>query len=244
MSEVVDTLLYAFRIYAVSFSELQDDLMQWRAYGGASGGYSIGFDFSSIKLRRTISGASFYDDTLLAKVIYNRDLQVKIFEIVIDRVREGARRLYQSYKRGQFGAQSKYLEDSLISDFSMNIVIPIADWLLRFKNPKFTSEQEWRLIRYIIDPDAKSIDPDAKSGIELIYPRHYRVGRGGLCSYVELRLPISEKSTEAKFPIAIVWQGPNKEPRLFASLIQECLVSFGYDSEDVNVRVSQVPTRF
>lgn len=235
MADVIETLLSAFRIYAISFSESPDDLIQWKSYGGGMGGYSIGFDFKDMNFHRTISGASVDDDMLLVKAIYNRDLQIKLFKVIIERVCDGAARLYQELENGVFGAQSEFLEYSLVTDFSTNIVVPIVDWLLRFKHPKFAAEREWRLIRYIIGPDFTS-------GGGLTYPRHYRVRRGGIYPYVELRLPGSDKLT--KLPIAEVWQGPATEPDLFKSLISECLVAFGYESHEIPIKQSQVPMRF
>ena len=238
ISEMFETLSGAFRLYAVSFSEMPDDLTQWKAYSGGLGGYAIGFNFAAAGFGRTMSEAGFDDDDiLLAKVIYDRSLQIKLLKGLISRLRDGVRRIHQSYEKGRFGARAEVELRGLISDLSSNIIIPITDCLIRFKHPKFASEKEWRLIRYIIDPDITS------DGHKLTFARHYRIGKAGLSSYVELRIPINKKSKNKTLPIKVVWQGPNSEPKLFASLMRECLVSFGY-GKNVEVLCSQVPTRF
>jgi hypothetical protein len=240
ISDVFETLRSAFRLYAVSFSEMPDDLTQWKAYGGGIGGYAIGFRFSYKGLGRFMSEAGFQEEILLAKVLYDRGIQTKLLKNLINRLRDTATRVYQAYKRGDFGTCTESLLEGLASDFSSHVVIPVADCLIRIKHPKFSSEREWRIIRYIIDPDGGTGDGN------LAFPRHYRIGKGGLCPYVELRIPDRSSPTKHSpkklLPINTVWQGPHNEPQLFSSLMRECLIAFGY--ADVNVLCSKVPTRF
>jgi hypothetical protein len=240
-ADVYDTIRMAFRIYCVCFSELPDDLTQWRAYGGSVGGYSIGLDFSKANFLQTIAEASFDDYTLLAKVIYEREAQVRLLESALEQLRDAANRIYRNYLDGQFGGKSKRLEEGLVSDFASHIVIPIVDLLLRFKHPKFASEREWRIICYVIDPDADR--PDG----ELAVPRYYRIRQGMLCPYVHWpfgppgSLSLNDPSGRTKLPISGVWQGPTRDPQMMASLVQECLKSLGYG---ISVSYSQVPIRF
>jgi hypothetical protein len=237
ISEVADNLLNVFRIFAVSFSELHDDLAQWRAYGSSTGCYAIGFDFAPYRYPRSLRNA-LADNTMLVKVIYDADDQVRLLQSVINLINEGAVHLHQEFLKGRFGDPDEDMKRSLVTDFSSFRTLSVADLLLRFKHPEFHAEKEWRLVNFVIDPDAKL------GNGELALPRSYRIRRGALCPYVQLQFPTDDRSASPRLPLKSIRQGPTHEAELRASFMQECLVSFGYDEDKIPVEYSQVPLRF
>jgi len=105
-----------------SFSQDGDSLSQWRAYGGALGGYAIGF---SLKRLRTLAFAKGCD---LVQCSYDqtaRDLEV---QRLIDRTLP-------------LTPTANPEPISIVDSFSSDL------WTLapKFKDPAFKHEQEWRL---------------------------------------------------------------------------------------------------
>jgi DUF2971 family protein len=66
--------------YVCSFSCEADSLAQWRAYGGAAGGYAIGFE------GETLRQAAGKNDMKLVKCVYESEQQSTIVEAVINDV--------------------------------------------------------------------------------------------------------------------------------------------------------------
>ena len=68
------TQMYKLRRYVTSFSEDDDLLSQWRAYGGKGGGFTIGFNV------RRLRQAGATPEYQLKKCIYEREEQLEILE--------------------------------------------------------------------------------------------------------------------------------------------------------------------
>jgi hypothetical protein len=100
-----------------------------------------------------------------------------------------------------------------------------ADYLIRFKNPVFREEREWRLVSL---GDIEDIE-----GVHI----HYRDTRFGLVPYLKYR----ESTGNRRLPITRVVQGPRVEPELAATAVDGYLVKCGYR---VPVDLSKVPLRY
>jgi hypothetical protein len=103
-----------------------DLLSQWRAYGGATDGYAIGFATerfiqSNLRLRR---------------VLYDPEIQRKL---VSDTIR-GVVSKYENIRCTQ------PLENMDIALFSQFLNIHLQDYIYSFKHPSFHEENEWRIV--------------------------------------------------------------------------------------------------
>jgi hypothetical protein len=115
-------------VYIASFSENQDQLSQWRAYGGISGGYALGLRSTSLK------GVSDGAGAFLAKCTYDERL-----------ARRAAQELLLSFISEYAEGISLVVDSQSIAyEFSrtMHVVAPI------FKHPSFAEEAEWRIFLY------------------------------------------------------------------------------------------------
>ena len=125
--------------YVACFCERDNLLSQWRAYG-QSGGYAIVFPLK--ELRGGALTVSDHHHTELHRVMYDRQIQILLLQLVLDDLisvlnQESVLQLWKSY-----GPEEKYLFSS-----SFNIFLQTAALteIVRFKNPSFEEEREWRL---------------------------------------------------------------------------------------------------
>jgi hypothetical protein len=111
----------------------------------------------------------------------------------------------------------------------------LADYFIRFKNPVFHDEQEWRLVVL------------GNVGEEV----HYRESRFGLVPYVKAGEYIKagdhirhQEHTQARkrpLPIKTVVQGPRVEPELSKEAVDGFLAKHGYAREIVKVLLRKIP---
>jgi hypothetical protein len=137
-------------IYISSFSLFGDQLSQWRGYCPDGNGFSIGFDFS--KLGEQMKKQYFRS----AKCIYDRSDQAKILQAF----------LAEALTKLQAGCPLYEIQLSFLA------IAPVL------KDPKFSEEQEWRLI-----------------SLPLVFDEvKYRCGKSMLIPYYEFELdPLSFK---------------------------------------------------
>lgn len=165
----------AFRVWAApsakllsvavaSFSEKEDDLSQWRAYGaGPRGcGLSIGITFLDCDAWSESVGA------ILVPCDYDREhfrQEVKNAFVEIDRL------------HAQLLAERVFKPDEIRTALLSRAHQKGAVLAARRKHPGFAGEQEWRIVT--IEADTTRI--------------HRRDGRGGVqIPYVKLQLPLAE----------------------------------------------------
>jgi hypothetical protein len=135
LNEVLsDPQLETAPVFVACFSELNDDLSQWRAYSGGEGGYAIRFD--SPKLRE--SGAP--NQVLLLRVEYDSQRQTAILDDIVSR----AERYYLECEgRQRAPCLEQWAEEFVTFYLSLvNILLPCL------KHPAFAAEREWRLVYY------------------------------------------------------------------------------------------------
>ena len=131
--EVVDPLLIGLRPFVVCFCENRDLLSQWRGYGTTGPAYALGLDLRSVSALRLQS-------CVLRKVIYSRDEQEAL---VRSSVHAWADAIEAQVSAGT-PEEAIYPYPALWTLQSM-----LVEQYLCFKNPAFSEEQEWRLIKLV-----------------------------------------------------------------------------------------------
>lgn len=125
--------------FATCFSEVEDDLGQWRGYGGGQCGYAIGFDseklLEALSLRRTGS--------ILAPMNYDEPKQQFLVEDVI----ANAQRYFLDGVK-KFSDTERWATE-FISAFSWELDV----YASILKHPKFAGERERRIITGFRDED-------------------------------------------------------------------------------------------
>jgi hypothetical protein len=174
-------------VCVVSFSARDDDLSQWRGYGGFGDAYSIGFDTAAlIEIANAFGG-------YLIQCVYDRTTQLKHIDEILDR------RFYNEFlpfheKVG--GNLRANMTDALaIIDSFMDEFFVLAPTL---KSDAFKSEEEFRLVF-----------PPPHKGLDL----QFRAGRNFLVPYIELKWDVIKH----KYPIADVVIGPGDHADLALS---------------------------
>jgi hypothetical protein len=114
--------------FVCCFSALEDDLSQWRSYGGGENGYAIGIRV------RDLFGAS---NSLVVRVDYNRDKHLKLAV-------QAAEATVRFYKEGLEAAIPNWDEVFLaVWDVSLTQLAPAL------KDPGFELEREVRVIHQL-----------------------------------------------------------------------------------------------
>ena len=121
-------------VFVACFSSVDDDLNQWRTYGGGEGGYSIRLDGSKLRAKEG-------SIAVLVKVWYDENEHDRIFtEILV--ATENA-----------FASLSKFENseniDELITEFFSKWLDNLYFLAPCIKHPKFAAEQEWRYVAYL-----------------------------------------------------------------------------------------------
>lgn len=126
-----------FGIYVVCFCENGNLLSQWRAYG-QTGGFAIGMLSSALELDLLAPG---FFDTRLLKVIYDPQEQEQIIHSVITAYLEEVENkdLYTI----PADPQQKMRFQSRLGLFLQELLL---EQVVRFKNPAFAEEREWRIV--------------------------------------------------------------------------------------------------
>jgi hypothetical protein len=175
-----------------------DLLSQWRAYGAQGGGFAIGFDVTSLSKHCTENRTAHP-----IPMIYDKE--------------EQRRPILNLTNRACEIAAKHNLKPSEWKDFSDEFVFRLTTYMLQMKNPAFSEELEWRLLK---------ISPKET-------PK-FRPARGIIVPYLEL----------SNIPPAVfksVTLGPAIEPKFGLRPTKLFLESQGM--AHVEVRQSQIPLR-
>jgi len=123
IKDVVDDVISEDRaqFYVCSFTELNDNLNQWRGYCQDGNGFSIGFDFTTQKVDRAIA---------IRRCEYNEDKQKEILKYLLDR---------------WFNA-SKKIPTNILPELVSKAVNDFFAIAPLFKHPKYQEENEWRIV--------------------------------------------------------------------------------------------------
>jgi hypothetical protein len=200
-------------LYVASFSEQSDSLSQWRAYGGTSSGFSLGFAASQLSLPERFK---------IARCIYEENKQRSIANALVDEVLQSVPPIAAEASNQQLA--EVYLRVSLLSG--------LHRLALAFKHPKFSEEREWRVIPDVRMDKAPAYPVPGEPKLE------FREGRSMLVPYHRVAL----RDTQGNFPLSEIVVGPNPNPKQSERSAQSLLDS-DRDLARVRVRSSDVPYR-
>jgi hypothetical protein len=171
--DIDDPSQSAIPYFVTCFTELEDDLSQWRAYGGGENGYALGFKASDL------FGVS---QSIVVKVNYDQSLHVRLAE-------ETAKATVTYYIAGlneDGGRDPDAWADEFL--FVWNELITRIAPLV--KDPGFESEQEYRIVKQFTPGDVGQLHFLQKNSL---MSRHLplQLPSGMAASGSGYRLPIS-----------------------------------------------------
>jgi hypothetical protein len=172
--------------YVASFSEDKDSLSQWRAYGGQTSGFALGFRCDQLVLPINFT---------MKRCIYDLNVQCKFAEDIVTLQLESA--LAGKKESGSYEVEN--------AAAGMALSMKLDLFALIFKHEKFKGEREWRIF-------SPSIDDKSFSQMSEKAELAFREGRSMLIPYFKVPL----KDDKGGFPLdsVVVGPGPNKEQSL------------------------------
>jgi hypothetical protein len=208
--------------FITCFSEQQNSLNQWRAYGRGEGGFSIGFDASLLQRCATPKMC------LLAPAIYDR----QDHEILVRQFLSWA---LDEYPRtaGKYAVED---QDEHRSNWTHVMMWELTAVAPMIKNPDFFEEKEWRLIHRSYSQASVRFVPKPT----------------GLVPFVEIKLGSPQTGTPEetallgrrlpdRLPIKVLWSGPGRVTKQSLEAGRTLLRQNGYVG--IPVFASQIPYR-
>ncbi|WP_428661400.1 DUF2971 domain-containing protein [Reyranella sp.] len=128
-------------VFAGAFSAARDDLSQWRAYGGAEGGISIGFAFDALLERVQSPGVP----QLLLPVEYDEVRQRRAADQLVQR----GVQLYEQLQAEGVAVSARDYAFALNEKSTELAAIP--------KHKTFRAEDEWRIVRRVEPSDLSKV---------------------------------------------------------------------------------------
>jgi Protein of unknown function (DUF2971) len=245
---------YGRRPFVACFCEQPDLLSQWRAYGAGESAVALGLDLSFAEKVGWLP-----PNTLLRKVIYDRDAQVAAIREAVEAWRETFELLV---------SEGTAPQDLLPYPAIWALQRALLEHYMCFKHPGFAEEREWRAIK-LVDVRAELdflserrrqadrvalLKQIAAVGGEMPYfapPRRvvaegiqicFREGGIGLIPFVDLPLRDRGGVFHGVLPLWEVLQGPSPNPNLTLDALRMLLDSRGYVFH-TKLGVSAVPLR-
>lgn len=234
-----------FPIFVTSFSEENDKLSQWRAYGGETG-YSIGFDFNELKNRANKA------EWWLRKCIYKKDEYLDLITDIIDHTLdfflEGKTETKEQITK-VFSIKNPTEEQ--ISELTKSLILVILTKCTPiFKHNGFEEEKEWRLIsHWPLKNDQKTFDTLKKILMENTAPNaetyqeqniKFRYGRSGIVPYTEFNLGEQNQLNTLLTSITI---GPNQHPEIARNALIALCQFRGIPIPPENIQSTKIPYR-
>jgi hypothetical protein len=201
-------------LYIASFSEDGDSLPQWRAYGGQTAGFALGFWGERLDLP---------EEFTIARCIYEPEKQCKVVTAIISEV--------------EHTLAEMQLVGPIDAPFTAKAILlfTIQQLALIFKHIKFKEEREWRIISRHPQMDFKPAFPIGELENEL----DFRVGKSMLIPY--RRVSLKDKKGNFSLPLSEVVVGPNPNKEQSRRSVQSLLNSQGLVT--AKVISSEIPDR-
>lgn len=162
LREMRDQLLNSLRhTCVVSFSAIKNELSQWRAYGGESGSFALGFNpaiLQKYSSQQKITGFNLY------KCVYE---DTEHSALCKNFVSAALQEFQKTVNTGEDAAK----ESPRIYQEAYECFRKIAPLI---KHPDFKQEEEWRLVSEVLDLKAR--------------PFHFREGKTCAVPYIEFSL--------------------------------------------------------
>jgi hypothetical protein len=206
-----------YAAYAVCFCEEGDQLSQWRAYAGKGTGYALGFDRKQLR-QRMEEGCS------LSKVIYKPEDQKDAIKPSIDKYANAVSTSFAQRINHDSNEEFEEWADIAMDFFKANLFN-----FLYFKDPSFSEEKEWRIVKITL---SEEVPPNMD----------FRKMQGTVVPYIRMKFSLSDQEQKDLLPIVEIIQGPLIDPALGEKSLRLLLKKYGYDR--VDVKRSQVPIRF
>ena len=187
-------------VYATSFSKVDDDLAQWRAYGDQTGSFSIGFRVNALRKLST------EPNSFLIECEYGESIQKTWIQEI---VQTSISKCYEP----------EYSEGSKINlDLfeNLRVLSPII------KHPSFSSEKEIRHFSFFTKPSKFDVYRHKLKDLRPENP-DFREGNIAPIPYISLSLPKDENN----LGIESIRVGPTADPELAKHSIVELLASIG-----------------
>lgn len=182
--------------FVACFSREEDSLSQWRAYCGGENGYAIAFKAKNLSC----------PSTALVKVNYDGALHTKI----ADEVAEATARFYAEGLGEKDTAQAEAWENEFLNawDVKISYLAPLV------KDPGFSAENEYRIIREFTPADLKNT---------IIVQKKTMMTR-----HVSLCFPLGGEAWVPRLPIEKVMVGPCRHPSITGISVDTMLRKMGY----------------
>jgi hypothetical protein len=220
MTRVVATSVHnEYHYFVFSLSEREDSLSQWRAYGSAGAGYSLGFNTKLLDQKR-LDG-----DFYLVKLEYDEQDHRKV-------IRAGIRRTRAFFNR----IISLNPPQSTRLGIMHRANVALAEYLMRVsllaKDESFEDEQEWRLV----------VGYSRASGaadIKMLDSACHRISGGLVRPFLDFDFRYDGDDANRVLPLKKVWYGPTLRPKSTELSMRFLLNQKGYPT--VVVEQSRVP---
>jgi hypothetical protein len=220
-------------IFIACFSEAEDNLSQWRAYGGGEGGISLGFDMEFLQER-------IKDSAWLAPVIYNQQDQQQLIKEFL----KVSANLYVKH-----ASEAEDFRQEFFEMWYLNWRMFASQLAPFFKNPAFDDEKEWRIIlpmdvsllRFLFfRPTESVVIPTIKLRLG---EAQRALNHSGEDAEAQAGGGDTEGAHPDKLPLKRIWIGPNKSMSL-AQFGACCLLEkHGYELDEDAIKESTVPYR-
>lgn len=168
-------------LYVASFSEDGDSLAQWRAYGGQTAGFSLGFRGDQLVLP---------DEFTIVPCIYKPEKQCEVANAIVAEVENALAQI------GPITARITAKAALLLTLHRIALV---------FKHEKFEAEKEWRIVSAHPLMDFKPAFPVGRLESKL----DFRPGKSMLIPY--RRIPLNDDKNNFPLHEIVVGPNPNKE---------------------------------
>lgn len=205
--------------FVASFSEVGDDLSQWRSYCTEGAGFSIGFSSAALRsqwVSDPSGGNSSFVGAHLVKIRYLSENNPADIDGAID----GAFKIGDEL-HGSMGFRERLSRDQ-VSLAWFSVIAP------SYKNSAFRAECEWRIV---LTKPHKPMPGQC-----------FRAGKSNLIPYIEvdLNLDLNQKPLD-EYMIRKVIVGPTPNPDLSVEALRSLFLSKGHGS--VVVEKSVIPYR-
>jgi hypothetical protein len=175
-------------VFVTSLSTEKNELSQWRAYGGSTGSFALGFNSAA----------------LVAAIAKNTDTRFRLYKCIYDEAHsaslcqqfvESLLQEYRALRHGRTAGGSDYQETLDLVHEAVRLFDTLAPLI---KHPDFIKEAEWRLVSDSVDLKTR--------------PIRLREGRTRIVPYLELT--IAKDKTDPKFMVyTLIGPSINYNPR-------------------------------
>lgn len=209
------------KVYVACFCMNGDLLSQWRGYGAAGGGFSIGFLADRVGHPALTSLDK--PNPILRKVIYRPSVQKRLIRERITALCELELVKLKSPQRHKV-QQAAYAAWMMFSLF-------LSEALNCFKDPAYEEEQEWRIIQHGRNYEGKDTCKIS-----------FRSNGGRIIPYTILNFTASgSKETRGHLPIKIIGFGPTLNPNITQRSLRLLCDAHGYGKSEVTIKRSGIP---